>query len=228
MDNLRPCDAVIFDLDGTLADTSGDLTLAIKRTLEDFGLPPHARDVVQGMVGEGLAKLVERAFAHHGVNLDEAGHKKAFALLLEHYRAHPCVDSHLYPGARQMLLSLNEAGIDCAVLTNKDQSIAQDVLEGLGIKGLFKEVHGERDGFPRKPEPKSALNLLRDLGATKETALIVGDTGTDLKTAQAAGLRAVLVSYGYSTIPVKTLGADAVINHLHELVEGLVLPLEGQ
>ncbi|MEM7192473.1 MAG: HAD-IA family hydrolase [Pseudomonadota bacterium] len=226
MDSLKPCRAVIFDLDGTLADTAEDMTLAIKKTLEDFGLPPHPRDVVQTMVGEGLAKLVERAFAKHGVTLDGASRKKAFARLLSHYSANPCVDSHLYPGARKMLEDLTGAGIECAVLTNKYQSIALDLLGELGVVDLFKEVHGERDGYPRKPDPKSALNLVRDLGSSPDTTLIVGDTKTDLETARAAGLRAVLVSYGYSTVPVESLGPDAVINHLHELVDGLVLPSE--
>ena len=226
MDSLQPCETVIFDLDGTLADTAGDMALAIKRTLADFGLPPHRQDVVRGMVGNGLKKLVERAFAQHGVTLDDAAHQKAFARLLEHYSADPCEYSKLYPGTRATLEALNAAGIECAVLTNKHEPIARDVLQGLGIAGLFKAVHGERSGFPRKPDPASALGLIKALGATPETTLLVGDSETDLKTAHAAELRAILVTYGYSKVPVATLGADAVINHLHELVPGLALAAE--
>lgn len=226
MGSLQPCQAVIFDLDGTLADTVGDLALAIERTLADFGLPPHPADVVQGMVGNGLRKLVDRAFAAHGVTLDEAEHKKAFARLLVHYSADPFENSKLYPGVRETLEQLNAAGIECAVLTNKMEPIAHDVLNGLGISDLFKVVHGEKDGRPRKPDPASALELIQVLGTEPETTLLVGDSGTDLKTAHAAGLRAVMVSYGYSTVPVATLGPDAVINHLHELVGGLALAPE--
>ncbi|MEM7397482.1 MAG: HAD-IIIA family hydrolase [Pseudomonadota bacterium] len=228
MQSLQPCQAVIFDLDGTLADTAGDLALAIERTLADFDLPPHPKDVVQGMVGEGLRKLVERAFAEHGVTLDEAGHKRAFARLLAHYSADPFENSALYPDVRKTLEMLNAAGIACAVLTNKMEPIALDVLEGLGIAGQFKAVHGEKDGLPRKPDPASALRLVKALGATPETALVVGDSAIDLKTARSAGLRAVLVSYGYSSVPVSTLSPDAVINHLHELVDGLALAQEPQ
>lgn len=226
MARLQPCDAVIFDLDGTLADTAGDMALAIRKTLADFGLPPHSRDVVRSMAGNGLAKLVERAFARHGVTLDRAGHEKAFAQLLEHYSAHPCVHSTLYPGARKTLAALDAAGIACAVLTNKRDPIARDVLQQLGIAEFFKAIHGEKDGVPRKPDPASALSLVQALGATPETTIIVGDSQTDLQTAHAAGLRAVLVTYGYSTVPVATLGADATINHLHELVAGLALAPE--
>lgn len=226
MDTLQPCEAVIFDLDGTLADTAGDMTLAIKRTLADFGLPPHPQDVVRSMVGNGLRKLVERAFAEHGVTLDAADHEKAFARLLDHYSADPCEFSTLYPDARATLEALNAAGVACAVLTNKYDPIARDVLQTLGIAGLFKAVHGERDGFPRKPDPASALNLVQVLGTKPETTIVVGDSETDLKTARAAGLRAVLVTYGYSRVPVATLGPDAVINDLHELVGGLALAVE--
>jgi len=226
MESLQPCQAVIFDLDGTLADTAGDLALAIERTLADFGLPPHPQDVVQGMVGNGLKKLVERAFAEHGVTLSDADHQKAFARLLEHYSADPFENSKLYPGVRETLETLDAAGIRCAVLTNKMDPIARSVLEGLGIAGLFKAVHGEKSGLPRKPDPASAFNLVEALGATPETTLMVGDSQVDLKTARAAGLRAVLVTYGYSTVPVATLGADAVINHIHDLVPGLALAAE--
>ena len=226
MDSLQPCEAVIFDLDGTLADTAGDMALAIKKTLADFGLPPHSQDVVRGMAGNGLKKLVERAFAQHGVTLDDAAHAKAFARLLKHYSADPCEYSKLYPGVRATLEALNAAGIECAVLTNKHEPIALDVLQDLGIAGLFKAVQGEKNGFPRKPDAASALGLVQALGATPKTTVIVGDSETDLKTARAAALRAILVTYGYSTVPVTTLGADAVINHLHELVPGLALTAE--
>lgn len=226
MGTLQPCQAVIFDLDGTLADTVGDLALAIERTLADFGLPPHPEDVVQGMVGNGLRKLVDRAFAAHGVTLDDAGHKEAFARLLVHYSADPFENSKLYPGVRETLQALNAGGIECAVLTNKMEPIAHDVLQGLGIAGLFKVVHGEKDGRPRKPDPASALDLVQALGTEPQTTLLVGDSQTDLKTARAAGLRSVLVSYGYSSVPVASLGPDVVINHFHELVGGLALGSE--
>ncbi|MGD2026123.1 MAG: HAD-IA family hydrolase [Methyloceanibacter sp.] len=226
MKSIQPCEAVIFDLDGTLADTVGDLALAVERTLADFGLPSHHRDVVQGMTGNGLKKLVERAFARHGVTLDAAGHEKAFAHLVDYYSADPLENSKLYPGVWDTLKTLDAAGINCAVLTNKLEPIARNVLQGLGIGDFFKAVHGEKAGSPRKPDPASALGLVETLGARPETTLIVGDSEIDLKTARAAGLRAALVTYGYSSVPVATLKPDAVINDFHELVAGLALASE--
>ncbi|ODR98794.1 hypothetical protein AUC68_06220 [Methyloceanibacter methanicus] len=227
MDRFRTCRAVVFDLDGTLADTVGDIADALNRTLSDFDLPPHPEDAVRGMVGNGLAKLLERGFSRHGVVLDETTRERACRRLLEHYAGRPCERARLYPGARAMLDALGAARIDCAVLTNKHEPIARDVIHGLGIAGSIKAVRGADVGFARKPDPAGLLDLVRTLGARPETTLMVGDSETDLKTARAGGLRgAVLVSHGYSAIPVAELGADAVINHLHELVAGLALAPE--
>ena len=227
MDSLRSCGAVVFDLDGTLADTVGDMTVALNRTLSEFGLAPHAEDVVRGMVGNGLAKVLERGFARHDAVLDGKTRDEAYRRLLEHYAAQPCERSRLYPGAREMLAALGRAGIGSAILTNKHEPIARDVVRGLGIETFFMAVCGANSGFPRKPDPAQLLNLVNGLGARPENTIMVGDSETDVKTARAAGLKAtVLVSYGYSSIPVASLGADAVINDLHELVGGLALAVE--
>lgn len=227
MDRFRSCRAVVFDLDGTLADTVGDIADALNRTLSDFDLPPHSEDAVRDMVGNGLAKLLERGFSRHDVVLDEETRERAFRRLLEHYARHPCESARLYPGARAMLDALAAARIDCAVLTNKHEPIARDVIDGLGIAAAFKAVRGADAGFARKPDPAGLLDLVRMLDTNPETTLMVGDSETDLKTARGAGLKGtVLVSHGYSAVPVAELGADAVINHLHELVAGLALAPE--
>jgi len=105
--------AVVFDLDGTLVDTVGDLTLALNRTLADFGLPPHAESVVRGMVGGGLAKLLERGIAADGAMLGPADQEKARGLLYRHYAAHPAAHSRLYPDVRETLNALQDAEIAC-------------------------------------------------------------------------------------------------------------------
>lgn len=227
MDSMRSCAAVVFDLDGTLADTVGDMTVALNRTLSEFGLPPHAEDAVRGMVGNGLAKLLERGFARHDAVLEGKAREQAYDRLLEHYAARPCERSRLYPGAREMLAALDRAGVASAILTNKHEPIARDVVRGLGVESYFTAVRGANSGFPRKPDPAQLLDLVTGLGVRPENTIMVGDSETDLKTARAAGLKAtVLVSHGYSAIPVAALGADAVINDLHELVGGLALAVE--
>ena len=226
---LNGCRAVVFDLDGTLADTVGDIALALNRTLAEFDLAPHPEKLVRGMVGGGLAKLFDRALARHQAELGPEHYDAALARLLENYAAHPCENSRLYPGAREILASLSAAGFACGVLTNKHEPIARNVVAGLGIAASFKKLRGANAGFPRKPDPAGLLDVLETLDARPETTLMVGDSENDLTTARAAALKvAVLVTHGYSSVPVTQLGADAVINHLHELVEDLALPAEEQ
>lgn len=216
--------AVVFDLDGTLVDTVGDLALALNRTLADLGLPPHSESAVRGMLGGGLGKLLERGLAANGARLDRPDQEKALARLYEHYAANPVACSRLYLGVRETLDRLGNAGIACGVCTNKPESIACDLLRGLEIDGAFRVIQGSDAGLPRKPDPAGLAHVMAGLRAEPGSTVMVGDSAIDLKTARAAGLAGtVLVSYGYSVTPVTELGADAVINHLHELVPALAL-----
>jgi phosphoglycolate phosphatase len=220
--SLEACRAVVFDLDGTLADTIGDLTTALNRTLAERALPPHSEEVVRGMVGGGLAKLLERGLAAHGVSLEPSEHDAVLSRFVSEYAANPAERSTLYRGAREALDRLRTAGIACGLCTNKPESIARDLMKRLGLAEAFGVIQGSGAGFPRKPDPAGLVHVLKQLGAEPESALMVGDSRTDLETARAAGLNGVvLVTYGYSVTPVTELGADAVINHLHELVAGL-------
>jgi len=224
-----PLHAVIFDLDGTLVDTIGDLTVALNRTLADLDLPPHAQDAVRGMVGGGLAKLLERGLAAHGVTLGADGRTFAVGRLLEHYAANPADQSRLYPGAREALGALRDTGVACGMCTNKPQTIARDLLQALGIADAFGLIQGSEAGFPKKPHAAGLSHVVSTLGATPETAVMVGDSVVDVETARAAGLSIVVLgSHGYSVTAVTELGADAVINHLHELVQALALAEQAQ
>ena len=229
MEPFEDCRAVVFDLDGTLADTVGDLTTALNRTLAELDLPPHSEDAVRGMVGGGLAKLLERGLSAHDVLLDGVEQEVVLARFVAHYAANPAERSTLYPGARQTVNVLRDADIACGLCTNKHEPIARDLLDALGIRSAFGAIQGSETGFPRKPDPACLIHVVKTLGASPETALMVGDNATDLKTARAARLKGVvLVTYGYSVTPVTELGADCVINHLHDLVPALALPSRAQ
>jgi phosphoglycolate phosphatase len=229
MVEARPRRAVVFDLDGTLVDTVGDLATALNRTLAELELPPHAESTVRTMVGGGLTKLLERALAAHGAALEAPEQDAALARLFAHYAADPAARSRLYPGTIETLAALAESGIACGICTNKPETIARHLLHALGIAEAFGTIQGSDNGFPRKPDPTGLAHVVAVLGAVPETALMVGDSAIDLDTARSAGLKGVvLVSYGYSVAPVTELGADAVINHLHELVPALALAERAQ
>ena len=221
--------AVVFDLDGTLVDTIGDLTTALNTTLTELDLAPHSEDAVRTMVGGGLAKLLERALAAHGADLEAIGRDAAGKRIVEQDAATPASSSERYPGAKETLAALTEAGIPCGICTNKPEPIARDLLEAMGIADAFGIIQGAEAGFPRKPDPAGLAHVVETLGATPETTLMVGDSEADVKAARAAGLKGViLVSFGYSVTPVTELRADVVINHLHELVPTLALVEQAQ
>ena len=127
---MKPVDLVLFDLDGTLADTVPDIAAALAATLAEVGVPPPPVSVVKEMVGDGARKLIERALARASA---EGDLEALFARFLAHYGANLCVGSRLYPGVREALDGLRGAGVAVAVLTNKPGALARSLLDGLGL-----------------------------------------------------------------------------------------------
>ena len=195
MSASRPFDLVLFDLDGTLADTALDIAHALNVTLVEAGLPPHPIDTVVSYVGDGAAKLIERAVPPSEKGRDLVGLLRRFVV---HYEARPCVDSHLYPGVAGLLADLTNAGIETAVLTNKPGPLARQVVATLLPAARFAAVVGDHDGFPRKPDPSAAHALIERRGATLERTVVVGDGIPDVQLAHALPVRVVAVAWGYS------------------------------
>lgn len=210
--------AVIFDLDGTLADTVLDLAAALNVTLAGLGLPPHAPETVRTMVGGGLDMLLDRGLTAHGASLDVEARAKAGAAMLAAYAASPAERSCLYPGAADALAALRGDRLALGVCTNKPHAIAVGLLATLGVAEAFGAIQGSASEFPKKPHPASLLAVVERLGVKPERAVMVGDSGIDVATARAASLGGiVLVRHGYSRMSVEELGADAVIESLAEL-----------
>jgi phosphoglycolate phosphatase len=126
--------------------------------------------------------------------------------------------SSLYPGTATALGALREAGVALGICTNKPDAIARELLQALGLTHAFGFVQGWEEGMAKKPDPAGMRRVLQELGAAPSASFMVGDSVTDVETACAAGLAGViLVSYGYTAIPARALGADAVIDRLDEL-----------
>ncbi|ODA68925.1 Phosphoglycolate phosphatase [Methyloligella halotolerans] len=216
--------AVVFDLDGTLADTAEDLATALNTGLAEVGIEPFPVDQVRLMVGGGLKALMERALKARDAELGEAEREALVARLYELYAANPVEKSRTYEGAEAMLQTLGEAGIVCGVCTNKPQSIAEDVLEGLQIAHRFAFIQGGDTDLPKKPDPAPLVHVMQKLGAKPSQTVMVGDSTADVGAARAAELAGiVLVSHGYSKLPPSEMGGDVIIDSLPELPRSLAV-----
>ena len=182
---------LIFDLDGTLADTRSDLTAAVNYMRHRFALPDLTVAQVTTMVGDGLEKLLERALPDAGVEERTRG----AALFHEYYSQHLVDHTRLYPGIWEVLEQT--AGVAKAVLSNKPDGYTRTILEKLGVAPYFTLVMGKQKGFPRKPDPASLLYILEQLNCSPDKALIVGDTKNDIQAGQAAGMKTCAACYGF-------------------------------
>jgi phosphoglycolate phosphatase len=190
---MLPFQAVIFDLDGTLADSIQDLAEAMNHALGDFGLPGHSVDAYKGFVGEGVDVMVRRAAPTNA--------KVPWQVLVDRYREHYAANDHRhtgpYPGIPDMLDGLAVAGIKLAVLSNKRDDFTRALVEKRFSRWKFVDVRGERDGVPRKPDPTAAFELALALNVLPANIAFVGDTAVDMNTARNAGMRSVGCLWGF-------------------------------
>jgi phosphoglycolate phosphatase len=203
--------AVIFDLDGTLIDSVGDIADALNPALEGAGLRRFSDDEVRLMVGGGAGVLIQRALAAQAIEPDATLSDWLYSKLLERYRLASVARTTIYPGALELLSDLVERGIKLGICTNKPAGITEDVLRKLELYERFRAVVGATDGMPKKPDPAMVHATLMALGVSAHDAVVIGDSIADVGAARAAGIPIVLVSSGYSRTPVCDLGADAVI-----------------
>ena len=216
-----PGNAILFDLDGTLVDTAADLAGAVNRALKTIGRPPVPIAVVKSMIGGGFPNLVMKALEHTGGPLPEAQLGPFVEKSRDDYEAHVADSSKLYPGVAEALRALSMRGAVMGVCTNKPSGPSKKLLAALGIDKYLPVLVGG-DSLPvKKPHPKMALETLKRLNATVDSAVLVGDSETDVKLARAAKLQVILVEGGYSETPVKSLGADLVIRTMAQLPQYL-------
>lgn len=187
-------DLVVFDLDGTLADTLPDITAAANFACRRLGLPEHSPEAVRGMIGGGERKLIERLVGPGRQDRVE----ECRGLYLDHYSRHNGELTRLYPGVRETLALL--PGKKLAVLSNKLQRLTRQTLEATGIAGLFAAIRGGGEGLPLKPEPAALLSLTAEMGVVPSRSLMVGDKIADIRAGQEAGAFTAAVTYGYGDL----------------------------
>ncbi|MCW5892563.1 MAG: phosphoglycolate phosphatase [bacterium] len=183
---------VAFDLDGTLADTRADIVAAANAMLTELGRPPQPLEVVQGYVGEGARRLVERLLGAPEPAAVAGGLRR----FLDFYARHLLDATRLYPGVADALAALAARGIVLTVCTNKPEAMSRTILDGLRVGRLFREVVGGDTLPTRKPDPQGLLLLCERVGIPPGDALLVGDSGIDVHTARAAGVAFCGVAWG--------------------------------
>jgi len=207
---------VVFDLDGTLIDSIGDLVVAVNRLVVERGGRPLLLDEVSKMVGEGANLLVARAFAASGV-CDEPG--PALPRFMEIYDGVLPGSTRPYPGVPEMLHAL-EGVVPMAVLTNKPAAVTRKILSSLDLERCFRGVVGGDGPFRRKPHADGLLHLIAEAGAEPCRTVMVGDSTVDLRTAQAAATRACLARYGFGFALLdrsQLRGGEVFVDHPSEI-----------
>ncbi len=214
-----PGPALIFDLDGTLADTAPDLLGATNAVLAARGRPELDLTSLRHMVGFGARALILQAMEASGAPVTEEDLPPLVEIFLSHYRDHIADGSVLFPGVTETLAALKQDGARLAILTNKPQELTDLLLPALGLGQSFATVYGAgRKGYT-KPDPRIFHDVVEDCGGGP--AVMIGDSITDLNTARAANAPCILVSYGFTPIPARELGGDAVIDDFRELPQAL-------
>jgi phosphoglycolate phosphatase len=211
-----PFDVVVFDLDGTLADTLPDIAAALNHALDALGRPRLAPDSVRPLIGGGAKALLRRALG----DSDERAVERAYPIYLDYYAAHICVGTRPYPRVEAALDALAAQGAQLAICTNKADRLTRLLVEALGWTGRFAAIVGAGVLPARKPDPLPLTEAIARAGGGR--AVLVGDSIVDAETARAARLPFVAVSFGFSDRPIEALGADAVIEDYARLIPALM------
>jgi phosphoglycolate phosphatase len=214
-------DLLIFDLDGTLIDSKLDLAQAVNATRTHMGMSPLDHERVYSYVGNGAPVLIRRAM---GAAASEAQVQEALEFFLEFYREHYLDYTTLYPGVREALDRLRDAGKRMAVLTNKPVRISRAILDGLGVGGHFFQVYGGNSFDLKKPDPIGVAALMRESGIPAGRTLMIGDSGVDIQTARNAGIASCGVTYGFQPETLADPAPDRLMDNLQELADWLAGP----
>jgi phosphoglycolate phosphatase len=207
---------LIFDLDGTLIDSKLDLALSVNAMLEYMGRAPLPHETIYSFVGNGAPVLVRRSLNEGAaVAITDAEADRSLAYFLSYYQAHMLDNTVAYPGVREGLDLLAERPM--AVLTNKPIKFSQGILDGLGLSRYFRYVYGGNSFERKKPDPVGVQVLLRDLNSLPQSAMMIGDSDVDVRTARNAGIWACGVTYGLGAESLRANPPDLFVDSLAEL-----------
>ena len=210
---IKVCDTVIFDLDGTLADTAVDVQNGVNHALDEMGYSPLPINQVMQAIGPGKEEFVKIIFPEE----DNPDMKSFLEIFRQNYWDHCLDQTKLFPGIYEVIKEIN--GRKLAVASNKPKKYTEKILDGLGIKSFFNRVVGPEDVKRPKPYPDMILKVLELIGSSHQNTLFVGDTDKDMRAGKDAGVKLCGVRYGYgSSEDIVRLNPDYMIDCPEELL----------
>ena len=219
-----PFDIVGFDLDGTLFDTSADLSAAVNAVLASVDIAPLDFATLRTFIGGGGRHMLAQAIATQRA-VDDGEVDRLYDRFLVEYRARIADETYPYPGLSQALDQFAERGVKLAVVTNKREDMTLALLDAIGWRSRFAAIigGGTLPGGVLKPDPAPLYAMIERCGGVvgQTPTAFVGDSRFDVDAARNAGLPSIVVPFGFSDRPVETLGADAIIQHYDELIGAL-------
>jgi phosphoglycolate phosphatase len=214
---MMPRPTIVFDLDGTLVDTAPDLIDTLNGLLQREGVAPVPFAEARRFIGGGARLLIERGLAAKGHANPVAEAERLYASYVAAYETRIAELSRPFPGLEGALDALAGQGFRLAVCTNKLERLSVKLLEALDLSHRFAAICGQDTFGVPKPDPRMLRATVEAAGGRLHSALMVGDSGTDIATARAARVPVIAVDFGYTDTPVAQLGPDLVISHFDQL-----------
>src|SRR4051812_6205150 len=208
---------VVFDLDGTLVDTAPDLVATLNVVLLQEGLSPLPYERARNMVGGGARAMILQGLAAERRTLAPTQVDRLFHNFIAYYSAHIADHSRPFDGVEAALDELAGRGCRLAVCTNKLERLSEQLLDALGLATRFAAICGQDTFAMQKPDPEMLRRTIARAGGRPETAIMVGDSQTDITTARAAGIAVVAVDFGYSETPIAAFAPDRLASHFAEV-----------
>ncbi|MBA4782065.1 MAG: HAD-IA family hydrolase [Rhizobiales bacterium] len=209
---------VVFDLDGTLVDSAGDLISTLNKVIAREGLQPIGREFVGHLVGQGALRMLDKAYQYHGMTLDEATRNRLLGEFLRVYEDHIADETRAFDGVVDVLDNLRTDGWTLAVCTNKYEGLSRKLLGALKLDHYFAAICGSDTFSVRKPDPDHLFGTIDKAGSDRRRAIMVGDSATDINTAKAAAIPVIGVTFGYSDVLIHELEPDHIVSHYREMM----------
>lgn len=213
---------LVFDLDGTLVDSAPDLVGTLNTILAEEGIAPLPFADARAFIGHGARRLMERGFAAQGQAIAPEAMPELFGRFIAHYETRIADESRPFPGVVEALTDMKAAGARLAVCTNKLTGLSNQVLRALDLAPFFDAVIGADAAPAAKPDARHLFAAVEAAGGDPRRAVMVGDAGTDAGAARAAKVPLILVSFGYTEVPVEDLGADILLHSFADMPDACV------